>query len=216
MVTIIIPTYNEVSKIINIQKQLIKLKGEFEVIFVDGFSEDGTFEQIKYRKLQTKKSRSNQMNTASYLANGDYIWFLHADSILQSDSISAIENSNSEIGCFSLKFSDKNPLLKLIAFFSNLRVDFRNIAFGDQGIFIKKTLFFNIGKYSKIPLMEDYDLSLRLKKYGYKFKRLKTNITTSPRRFKKNGIIKTIILMQVLQYKFRKGDNIYEICKRYK
>lgn len=216
MVTIIIPTYNEEKNIIKLQKQLDNLNGNFEVIFSDGFSNDNTYSLIYYPKIQETKFRANQMNAAVKYANGDYIWFLHCDSKIDKNSIKIIENSHSNIGCFSLDFDSKNILLKIIAFFSNLRVKHRNIAFGDQGIFIKKSIFYSIGKYEEIPIMEDYSLSMKIKNYGLKIKILNTKIITSPRRFKKNGIIKTCILMQKLQHMFRRKHNINEIYEKYK
>lgn len=216
MVTIIIPTYNEEKNIIKMQKQLDNLNGNFEVIFSDGFSSDNTYSLIYYPKIQETKYRANQMNAAVKYANGDYIWFLHCDSQIDKNSIQIIENSHNDIGCFALDFNSKNILLKIIAFFSNLRVKYRNIAFGDQGIFIKKSIFYKIGKYEKIPIMEDYSLSIKIKNYGLKIKILNTKIITSPRRFEKNGIIKTCILMQKLQYMFRRKHNINEIYEKYK
>lgn len=216
MVTIIIPTYNEEKNIIKMQKQLDNLNGNFEVIFSDGFSSDNTYSLIYYPKIQETKYRANQMNAAVKYANGDYIWFLHCDSQIDKNSIQIIENSHNDIGCFALDFNSKNILLKIIAFFSNLRVKYRNIAFGDQGIFIKKSIFYKIGKYEEIPIMEDYSLSMKIKNYGLKIKNLNTKIITSPRRFEKNGIIKTCILMQKLQYMFRRKHNINEIYEKYK
>ena len=220
-VTIVIPTYNEEDNILKIQKQLKRLEGNFDVIFTDGYSADKTYEKISYPKIQKTKHRANQMNIAAEEINSDYIWFVHADSIISKKSINAILNSKARYGCFSLHFIPtnlrfKNFLMKLVGISSNLRVIFRHITFGDQGIFIQTKLFKEIGGYSPIPIMEDYDLSIRLKKLGIYPKLLKTKIYTSPRRFYKNGIIKTIIKMQRLQHLFRNGKDINYIYEQYK
>lgn len=214
-VTIVIPTYNEKKNIDKIQNELKKLKGDFKVIFSDGFSQDGSYEKIYFPKIQEAKYRSNQMNAAANYIYTDYIWFVHADSKLDENSIKAIEESQLEAGCFSIKFGSQEILMKLEEAASNLRVDIRKIAFGDQGIFIKSTLFRKIGGYKKIPLMEDYQLSMDLKNFGIKIKRLTLPIYTSPVRFKKNGIIKNIIKMQYLQFLYRQGRDIQEIAKIY-
>lgn len=214
MVSIIIPTFNEIENIIEFQNQLETLKGDFEVIFSDAFSTDGTFEKIHFNKIQESKFRSNQMNSAVKYANGDYLWFVHADSLLDENSVLEIENSNQNIGCFSLQFNSKKLLLKIVAFNSSLRVRFRNIAFGDQGIFIKKDLFEQI-KYAPIPLMEDYQLSIDLKNRGEKFYISPLKITTSARKFESEGILRTILKMQLLQYQYRHSKDIYEIYKKY-
>ncbi len=216
MVTIIIPTYNEENNIKRIEAQLKKLSGNFEVIFTDGYSSDNTFDMITFFKIQEAKYRSNQMNSAIKYSNGDYLWFLHSDSKINLNAINSIEKSKADWGCFRLRFASNKLIYFFISAFSNLRVKTRKIAFGDQGIFIKKSLFIKIGKYDKIPIMEDYDLSIRLKKLNIPPVILKEKIYTSPRRFEKNGIIKTIIMMQKLQFKFRNGGNIYKIYKEYK
>lgn len=215
MISIIIPTYNESLKIEELQKQLETLKGDFEVIFSDGFSTDNTYEKIYFPKIQESKYRSNQMNSAVKYSKGDYLWFLHADSKIHADSILAIENSNSDVGCFTLAFDSPKWQMSMIAFNSSLRVKFRNIAFGDQGIFIRRDLFKKIGGYAPIPLMEDYQLSIDLKKLGKKFYLSPLPITTSARRFEENGIWKTVLKMQLLQYKYRKSHDIDEIYRRY-
>lgn len=215
MISIIIPTYNESLKIEEFQKQLETLKGDFEVIFSDGFSTDNTYEKIHFPKIQESKYRSNQMNSAVKYSKGDYLWFLHADSKIHEDSILEIENSNSDVGCFTLAFDSPKWQMSMVAFNSSLRVKFRNIAFGDQGIFIKRDLFEKIGGYAPIPLMEDYQLSMDLKKLGKKFYLSPLPITTSARRFEENGIWKTILKMQLLQYKYRKSHDIDEIYRRY-
>lgn len=215
MISIIIPTYNESLKIEELQKQLETLKGDFEVIFSDGFSTDNTYEKIYFPKIQESKYRSNQMNSAVKYSKGDYLWFLHADSKIHEDSILEIENSNSDVGCFTLAFDSPKWQMSMVAFNSSLRVKFRNIAFGDQGIFIKRDLFEKIGGYAPIPLMEDYQLSMDLKKLGKKFYLSPLPITTSARRFEENGIWKTVLKMQLLQYKYRKSHDIDEIYRRY-
>lgn len=215
MISIIIPTYNESLKIEELQKQLETLKGDFEVIFSDGFSTDNTYEKIYFPKIQESKYRSNQMNSAVKYSKGDYLWFLHADSKIHEDSILEIENSNSDVGCFTLAFDSPKWQMSMVAFNSSLRVKFRNIAFGDQGIFIRRDLFEKIGGYAPIPLMEDYQLSMDLKKLGKKFYLSPLPITTSARRFEENGIWKTVLKMQLLQYKYRKSHDIDEIYRRY-
>ena len=214
-VTIVVPTYNEEKNIDKIQKSLDSLKGDFEVFFSDGFSKDKTFEKIYYPKIRKTKYRSRQMNRGADLAKTDYIWFVHADSVLHEDSVLAIEDSGLEAGCFKVRFGKASLLMKMEEFFSNIRVPMRNLAFGDQGIFIKRELFEEIGGYKDMPIMEDYQLSLDLSKRGIKFGQLDLPIYTSPVRFEKNGIIKQVIKMQVLQKRFRDGEDIWKIYEDY-
>lgn len=204
-VSIIVPTYNEEEGIERFQSMLDRLEGDFEVIFSDGFSEDGTYELIRYPKLRKVKYRSNQMNEAAREARGEYLLFLHADSVLEPDAVDKIVSSKAEVGCFRLRFQTKNILQKIVALNSNLRVVLRNIAFGDQGIFIKRKLFEEVGGYRPLRIMEDYELSIHLKEEGHRLRLLKSVITTSPRRFERNGICRTIIEMQLFQHRYRKA-----------
>lgn len=215
MISIIIPTYNEEENIVRFQEDLDRMEGDFEVIFTDGGSRDKTYEKIRYPKIQESRYRSNQMNSAAEIAKGDYLWFVHGDSRLDPRSVIEIENSGSDIGCFTLEFDTDQRLMKMVAFNSSLRVKLRNIAFGDQGIFIKRELFEKIGRYKPIPLMEDYQLSMDIKEMGYKFKLLEKKIITSPRRFLENGIWRTIIKMQILQYRYRHHKSIEKIHRDY-
>ncbi|WP_206183239.1 glycosyltransferase [Treponema pedis] len=82
MVTIIIPVYNEEKTVVAVQNNIKKLQGNYEVIFSDGFSTDNTYNLIEYKKIRETKLRSNQMNAAVKYAQGEYLWFIHADSIL--------------------------------------------------------------------------------------------------------------------------------------
>ena len=100
MISIIVPTYNEEKNIIRFQENLKNLKGDFEVIFSDGFSSDNTYDMIEFDKIRETRFRSNQMNAAVKYAKGDVLWFVHADSIVHPDSVIAIENANAEAGCY--------------------------------------------------------------------------------------------------------------------
>lgn len=215
MVTIIIPTYKERENIEKIENVLASMKGEYEVIFSDGFSPDGTYELISYPKIQDTKFRSRQMNAAAKYAKGDYLFFLHCDTHIGPDCVNLIEDSNLDAGCFSLKFEPTNPSLDFIDFFSNLRVKRKHIAFGDQGIFIKREIFEKIGGYKDIPLMEDYQLSMDIKKAGYKLKQINYPIYTSSRRLKKHPL-RTGFFMKILQKLYRNGYDIEKIAELYK
>lgn len=106
--------------------------------------------------------------------------------------------------------------MKICGFMSNLRVRKRNIAFGDQGIFIRKDYFNELGGYREIPLMEDYQLSMDIKSRGDRIDLLNTKIRTSDRRFVENGRLKTMARMQKLQYMYRRGEDIDLIANLYK
>ena len=220
-VSIVIPTLNEEDNIKNLLNNLKNLKGDFEVIFSDGGSSDKTLDIIKdfgnYKIITSKKGRARQLNNGAKESNNDILFFLHADSIIEENALIKIEDfikNGNKVGCLKIKFDSKKILMNIFAILSNLRVKYRNIAFGDQGIFIEKKLFEDIGMFEDIPLMEDYKLSIKLKNIS-RIKYIDSFIVSSSRRFEKNGIIKTALLMQKLQYMFRKGVSIDKIANIY-
>lgn len=220
-VSIIIPTLNEEENIENLLNNLKSLKGDFEVIFSDGGSLDKTAEIIKnfgnYKIIKSERGRAKQLNNGAKESNNDTLLFLHADSILEEDVLIKIENfvkNGNKAGCLKIKFDSKKIIMRLFAILSNLRVKYRNIAFGDQAIFIEKKLFEDIGMFDDIPIMEDYKLSIKLKNV-FPIKYIDSYIISSSRRFEKNGILKTALLMQKLQYMFRKGVSIDKIANIY-
>lgn len=215
MISIIIPCYNEIENIDRLQSSLDNLEGEKEILFTDGGSTDGSFEKIRYPKIQGAKGRGAQMDVAVEHTRGDMLWFLHADTFPRSTALRSIEDSGAEWGCFKLRFRSKKAMMGVVAFNSDNRVRFRHIAFGDQGIFINRELYEIIGGFRHIPLMEDYDLSIRLKEKGYKPALLQDTLFTDARRFEENGIWSTIFHMQRLQRAFRKGVDPSILAKEY-
>lgn len=221
-ISIIVPVYNEAPAINKLIDNLEQFKDYCEIIFVDGESDDGTDRIIekKYKLFYSpKKGRSYQMNYGASLSKGNILLFLHADSLLPDDApgqILKIIRRGYKVGCFKIKFDSKNILMKICGFMSNLRVRLRNIAFGDQGIFINRSYFYELGGFAEIPLMEDYQLSMDIKADREKIALAKAKIETSERRFVKNGRLKTMIEMQRLQYMYRKGKDIDVITNLYK
>ena len=222
-ISIIIPVYNE-SPGISVFAELIKpLEKQCEIIFIDGGSSDDTMARLKQSGAEVlsspKKGRANQMNLGASVSSGEILWFLHADSIPPPEApaqIREVIERGYKIGCFRLRFDTKSPIMHLTALLSNqLRVKIRNIAFGDQGLFIHRDLFESIGGYAAIPLMEDYQLSLDITKAGYRLGLAKGKIITSQRRYLKGGRLKTILTMWSLQHKFRRGEDITAIAKEY-
>lgn len=221
MISIIIPIYNEEKNIKKLQDNLSKLRGNFEVIFCDGGSSDKTTGLIDscFTVVNCPKGRANQMNYGSKVAKGDILFFLHCDSIIEDDVIVKIQgeiNKGCKVGCLKLKFDNEIIWMKICGYMSNLRVKLRKIAFGDQGIFIKKELFEQIGGMPDLPIMEDLEFSLRLKRNKYYFKQIDSYIITSSRRFLDKGIFKTMIQMKKLQFQYLCGRDINEINKEYR
>ncbi|MHC1750660.1 MAG: TIGR04283 family arsenosugar biosynthesis glycosyltransferase [Cellulosilyticaceae bacterium] len=219
-ISIIIPILNEENKIEALLNQLNLLQGDFEVIFVDGGSTDKTNEKIgnAYSIIRANRGRACQMNAGAKHACGEVIWFLHCDTLFETDAVEMIEaciKRGYEVGCFKIAFDTNKLIMKCCGFFSNLRVITRRIAFGDQGIFITKQLFDSIGGFPDLPLMEDYKLSMMLKERRIALYQVQSKLVTSARRFEVQGALKTMYKMQKYQHMFRKGVSAWRIASLY-
>ncbi|AKA68271.1 TIGR04283 family arsenosugar biosynthesis glycosyltransferase [Clostridium scatologenes] len=221
MVSIIIPVLNEEK---NIEKSLIqfnRLKGDKEIIVVDGGSSDSTKQIAKRfaKVVLSEKGRANQMNKGAAKARGDILWFVHLDSIVNEDSIEKIQLAIDEKyvgGGFSLKFYDYDTLfMKYISTTSNLRAKYLGLYFGDQGIFVRRDVFEGVGGYPKQEIMEDWEFSLLIKKMG-NLKLINTTIGTSARRFKNGGQLKTHLLMHKIKLLYLLGTPTDKLAKIYK
>ncbi len=222
-ISVIIPTYNESSTLLDLQDELDKLQN-CEIIFVDGGSTDTTVDILqklssKYRVLTSPKGRANQMNTGAKIASGELFFFLHCDSTLPQNIEQELKTMalSQSWGAFNLQFDCDDFLMRCCGIMSNRRLKKDGIAFGDQGIFIPRALFFEVGGFPEIPIMEDYQLSLTLKEYGKKPTIANTCITTSARRFEGNAMkkLKLMYTMQKLRRLYLRGMSADEIAKQY-
>lgn len=220
-ISLIIPIYNESKTIAACLKQLEELPGNWEILFADGGCSDDTLEQIggKYPVISCPKGRAKQMNTAAQQASGEYVWFVHCDSQLPMEAYeqmsSAIENS-AVFGCFHIGFDYDGPFMGCNTYLSNRRAKKNRIAFGDQGIWMKKELFLQQGGFPDLPIMEDYELSLRMKQKNILLTVLPGQIITSGRRYQTRFPPLTMWQMFYLRCLYRRGVDINEIARRYK
>ena len=219
-ITMILPVYNESRTIDAMLFQLEQLPGDWEILFADGGSSDNTVARIgnRYRVLQCPKGRANQMNFAAVQASSDILWFVHCDSILPKDAheqISRAAARGETWGCFHIGFDYNGPFMGCNTFFSNRRAK-KGIAFGDQGIWVKKALFEDLGGFPDLPIMEDYEFSLRMKNASHPICQLPGRIITSGRRYEKRFPLITMWQMFYLRCLYRRGVDIQEIARRYK
>lgn len=213
MVSIIIPILNEENSLPVLLNSLSQLQGDFEIIFVDGGSTNNTLTFITQQThlpitvTNSIRGRAKQMNRGSEIASRDILWFIHSDSIIDSQSVLCIQKAlsqNHQAGAFTLYFHDNTSRrMKTISFFSNIRSKYFCSIYGDQGLFISSSLFKTLNKFPIQSIMEDYEFSKLLKPYTPTI--LKQKIGTSARRFEKGGIWKTVLLMQSIKSAYRRG-----------
>ena len=184
----------------------VRSSGSCEVIVVDGGSDDGTPELARPQAdmvLSAGRGRATQMNVGARAASGQVLLFLHADTVLPPDFPALLENAlrNSRVvgGRFDVRLDAEGWLFRLVETLMNLRSRLSRIATGDQAIFVRSRTFLELGGYREAELMEDLELSYRLKRRG-ELACLRERVVTSARRWQRDGIARTIGLMWLLRF----------------
>lgn len=221
-ISIIIPALNEAGYIGELCTALQPLRSRgHEVIMVDGGSDDQTIhlgEPLVDRLLRSARGRALQMRAGAAVASGAILWFLHADTGVPDKPdqliLAALENGRSDWGRFDVLLSDKHIVLRGVSHLMNLRSRISGIATGDQGIFVRRSLYDQAGGIPSLPLMEDIALSRALKKYG-RPACIRQKLLTSARRWQKHGITRTILTMWGLRLAYFIGVNPRYLAKYY-
>ena len=218
--SIIVPTWQEASAIAVSLQALQPLRKRAEIIVVDGGSEDATCDlaqALADRVLTAPRGRALQMNAGARFAQGEILIFLHADTRLPADALEQIEAGFSQghrWGRFDVGLDGHHPWLPAIAFLMNLRSRLSGIATGDQAIFVPRELFDQIGGFPDQPLMEDIELSRRLRRHG-RPACLSCRVRTSARRWETQGVTKTILLMWWLRLRYFFGTKPDKLAAAY-
>ena len=210
--SIIIPFFNEAASIGAALEQLQPLRRRgAEVIVIDGGSSDDSVaraEPLADRTLSAPRGRATQMNAGAVIARGNLLLFLHADCALPRDAdrliLDGIAANNRRWGRFDVRLAGTHPLLRVVAFMMNRRSRLTGIATGDQGLFVTRDLFFAVGGFPLMPLMEDIALSRMLKSHGAPLC-LRERIVASARRWEERGVLRTIVLMWRLRLAYFLG-----------
>ena len=220
--SIVLPVLNEAGLIESSLGALQELRAQgAEVIVVDGGSADATpalAAALAERVITAPRGRASQMNAGARVSRGEVLLFLHADTRLPRDALEAItaglRASDRGWGRFDVVIEAKSPLLRVIAAMMNARSRLTGIATGDQAIFVQRAAFDAVGGFPDIPLMEDVALSKALKRQSPPLC-LRDRVVTSARRWKRNGAIRTIILMWRLRLAYALGADPRELARRY-
>ena len=209
-ISIIIPVLNEAGCIEECLAGLQEMRQKgHEVVVVDGGSSDATVTlatPLCDSVVNSARGRARQMNAGAATAAGGVLLFLHADTRLTFDA-GKLHNENvidDMWGCFSVRLSGSQPLLRIIEFFINLRSRLTHIVSGDQVLFISRGLFNHVGGFPDIPLMEDIAISSTLKRCSAP-RCLPDTVVTSSRRWERHGIIKTVLQMWLRRFRFAMG-----------
>jgi rSAM/selenodomain-associated transferase 2 len=195
-------------------------EGDFEVMVVDGGSTDRTIECVQeftlstqhsalrsLRLLTVSKGRASQMNAGAKQATGEWLLFLHADTVLPPGAIQRLNDMEADqtiqAGGFMHKFSGDDWRLKLISFLDNFRCSRSRIIYGDQALFVRRVLFEQLGGFPNRPILEDVAFCERLIAITTPLL-LSSPVVTDARKFLKMGIWRSLlrVLLIILHVEF--------------
>jgi rSAM/selenodomain-associated transferase 2 len=228
-ISIVIPVFHE-EKVINKTVDTLRrltFEGRLEIIVVDGDPGEQTLAAIsdsRVIKTRSEKGRGKQMNAGAMLASGEVLLFLHADTELPPDGLTQIctvmRDKNCMGGSFDLGIGSDRFCFRLIERAASLRSRITRMPYGDQGIFLRRESFFNLGGFRELPLMEDVDLMRRVRQSGKKIHIIARKVKTSARRWEKEGVVYCtfrnwlLILLYLLGVSPQRLERFYEDHRR--
>jgi rSAM/selenodomain-associated transferase 2 len=220
--SIVVPVLDEAAGITATLQALAPLReAGHELIVVDGGSRDDTAARAAPhadRVLQAPRGRARQMNAGAAVAGGEVLLFLHADTKLppQADEAVAQALGRGHVwGRFDVRISGRSRWFGPIAALMNLRSRLTGIATGDQAIFVTRAQFQALGGFADQPLMEDIELSRRLRAVGPPAC-LRERVLTSGRRWETHGVWRTIVLMWRLRWRYWRGESPETLARAYR
>ena len=228
--SVIIPIYNEALQIetMALNWHILNQLPGVELIFVDGGSHDASVELIKehgFAVITAPRGRAHQMNAGAANASGELLWFIHCDSWpvdmqravdrLKNLSNASSPNNPFVWGRFDVVFDSSKFIFKTIALCMNWRSRITGVATGDQGLFISKLLWNHVQGFADLQIMEDVEISKRLK-IVTKPQCLFEKMQTSSRRWQSYGVFKTILLMWKLRFAYWRGVPAEKLAQEYK
>lgn len=220
--SVIVPMLNEQGSLPELLAHLSALQAEhaaIEIVLVDGGSEDASVsmaEAAGFRVMHSPRGRARQMNTGAHASQGKHLLFLHADTRLPPQALKQLQQAleRGSWGRFDVSISGSARMLRVVGFMINLRSRLSGIATGDQAMFVRRDRFEQVGCFPDQPLMEDIELSKRLRRYEHP-QCLRARVTTSGRRWMEYGVWRTIFLMWRLRWAYWRGVPAEQLAKLY-
>ncbi len=223
-IAIVVPVFNEALALPHLMANLDVLREttsqDFELVFADGGSTDGTVALIEkrgFRVISSPKGRAWQMNAGAAQSTGDVLLFLHADTQLPQNAIKAIATSLVGDVCwgrFDVRIAGAPWMLGVVARMMNWRSRLTGIATGDQAMFMTRTAYQNISGFPEQALMEDIEVSRRLLQLS-RPACISSPVVTSGRRWETRGVWTTIFLMWRLRWAYWRGQNPKQLAELY-
>jgi rSAM/selenodomain-associated transferase 2 len=206
-IAIVIPALDEAQNLSWLLPDLATRWPSAEVVVADGGSRDATATIVRgypsMRCIDAPPGRARQMNAGARVTRAPLLLFLHADTRLPSRALEAIADTLADAavvgGRFDVRFDTRRPIMRVVAWLMNARSRLTGIATGDQAIFVRRSVFDAMEGFPDIPLMEDIAFSKALKRHGG-LACLRLQVTTSARKWEREGPLRTIALMWLLRF----------------
>lgn len=221
--SIIVPILNEAEQLPELFAHLLPLqRAGCEIIFADGGSTDGSVSLAKlagFSVIKSVRGRSQQMNAGAAQARGEVLLFLHADTRLPMGALqhidAALDQPDRCWGRFDVCITGRPFMLRVISRLMNWRSRMTGIATGDQAIFVRRAVFERLNGYPDQPLMEDVEISKRLRYYS-RPACISLCVSTSGRRWERRGVWRTILLMWRLRWEYWRGTDATQLARMYR
>ncbi|MCI0400393.1 MAG: TIGR04283 family arsenosugar biosynthesis glycosyltransferase [Gammaproteobacteria bacterium] len=180
-------------------REIFKQRGDYEVIVVDGGSSDWTCAiaraESRVRLFTASRGRARQMNAGARVACGEWLLFLHADTVLPADALQRLNALEADASCaaggFRHRFSGKHWGLRLISWMHNLRCRLTKVFYGDQALFVRHRLFEQLGGFPQEPILEDVLFCEKLRK-ATRPVLLNDYVVTDSRKFEQMGVWRSL------------------------
>lgn len=220
LISVIIPTLNE-EVTLGRTLEYVRNADSIEIIVADGGSRDATCEiaaKAGATVLRVSGERATQMNAGAASANGHLLLFLHADTLPPegyADLIRrALEDPSAVAGAFRFRTDGSGAAIRLVEWTTNFRSTILQWPYGDQGLFMEKRVFDEVGGFAPLPIMEDFEFVRRLRRRGTVVT-LRDAAITSARRWQRLGVLRTTLCNKCMIAGFLAGIKPERLARLY-
>lgn len=220
-ISVVIPALNEAAELPATIERLRAIPQVSEIIVADGGSQDGTQSlatQLGSKVVSTPQGRGTQMRLGAQQAIGDVVLLLHADTWLEAEAgrviLDALNRSSAVGGGCWKVFREPHWLMRGSRWKCFIRFHLFRRVMGDQAMFVRRDVLEKIGGVPDVPLMEEFELCRLLRAQG-KLALAATTVSTSARRFRKHGVLRTYARMWQVTLRYQAGTPLDQLKRIY-